>query len=432
MKKTDQGQRVISEEHPDWKAFDNKAHNGVIFTNFAYKKTDEDMAKMAEQIPPGYEMFLMTDHVSDSKEASFRCVAFLNQDTKEIVFATAGTRPGLDQKGFDDLYDDALLIAQNKPAKMNPAQILNDMILDSLGEKAKDYKFHYTGHSLGAAMAEMQAVDMDIKLQQKGLKNPGEKDQITAVTFENPGTKPIVEKMYREAGLPEDSVKKLNFCEFNNRKNIINTLNAQSGTEYTIVPHSQKERNPNFVQMMFEVVAKYASGLSPLIGKAFSLLAPGGIGMELPSDHSLSNFNEVFVQKSGVVKDKNSNIISMQEAYSNITPLEYDSQLASKIKDLKQTGKTNDKPEFSMDKIDEVTGKVDRVTFSSNELQKATRLVEAERVSTNGKASFADKFPPRTEGNIAEKIINSKTTEQSSNLKLSTAKQALEGLDRAR
>ena len=166
-----------------------------------------------------------------------------------------------------------------KPAKMNPAQILNDMILDSLGEKAKDYKFHYTGHSLDAAMAEMQAVDMDIKLQQTGLKNPNEKDQITAVTFENPGTKPIVEKMYREAGLPEDSVKKLNFCEFNNRKNIINTLNAQSGTEYTIVPHSQKERNPNFVQMMFEVIAKYASGLSPLIGKAFSLLSPGGIGM---------------------------------------------------------------------------------------------------------------------------------------------------------
>jgi hypothetical protein len=68
------------------------------------------------------------------------------------------------------------LIAQKKPAKMNPAQILNDMILDSLGEQAKDYKFHYTGHSLGAAMAEMQAVDMDIKLQQKGLNKPGEKD----------------------------------------------------------------------------------------------------------------------------------------------------------------------------------------------------------------------------------------------------------------
>ena len=114
MKKTDKGQRAISEEHPDWKAFDNQAHNGVIFTNFAYTETDEDMAKMAEQIPLGYEMFLMTDHVSDSKEASFRCVAFLNQDTKEIVFATAGTRPSLDQKGFDDLYDDGLQTSKNE------------------------------------------------------------------------------------------------------------------------------------------------------------------------------------------------------------------------------------------------------------------------------------------------------------------------------
>lgn len=430
MKKVDQAQKILSENHQDWKAFHNQAHNGVIFTNFAYKKTDKDMAKMAEQIPPGYEMFLMTDHVSDSKEASFRCVAFVNQDTKEIVFATAGTRPGLNQKGFDDLYDDLLLIAQKKPAKMNPAQILNDMILDSLGEQAKDYKFHYTGHSLGAAMAEMQAVDMDIKLQQKGLKNPGEKDQITAVTFENPGTKPIVQKMYREAGLPENSASKLNFCEFNNRKNIINTLNTQSGTEYTIVPHSQKERNPNFVQMMFEVVAKYVSNLSPLIGKAFSLLAPGGIGMELPSDHSLSNFNEVFVQKSGIVKDKNNNIISLQEAYSNITPLEYDSQLANKIKDLQQNEKTNDIPKFSMDKIDQATGKVDRVTFGSNELRKATRLIQTEKLSANEKISFTDRLPPRTEKSIVAKIINSKTTEQSSNLKLSTAKQVLDGMSR--
>jgi hypothetical protein len=29
MKKTDQGQRVISEEHPDWKAFDNKAKGNL-------------------------------------------------------------------------------------------------------------------------------------------------------------------------------------------------------------------------------------------------------------------------------------------------------------------------------------------------------------------------------------------------------------------
>ena len=431
MKNTNTTHKVISEDHQDWRAFNNQAHNGVLFTNFAYKGTDEKMQEAAKMIPPGYEMFLMSDHVVDSNEASFRCVAFLNKETKEIVFATAGTRPHLNQKGLDDLYDDALLVAQSKPAKMNPAQILNDMILDSLGEQAKDYKFHYTGHSLGAAMAEMQAVDMDIKLQKKGLKNHGEKDQITAVTFENPGTKPIVEKMYKEAGLPENSAKKLNFCAFNNRKNIINSLNEQSGTVYTIIPHSQKERNPNLVQMVFEVIAKYASEITPLLGKAFSLLAPGGIGMELPSDHSLSNFNKVFVQKAGKVKDKEGNIISMQEAYSQIKPIEYEESLANKIKTLQHTEKTTGKIEFSMDKFDETTGKLDRVTFSRAELEKATRLEQAEKVSSNEKTKFTSKFPPKAQENVAKQIISSKTEGLSSNLKLPSAKQALEGTSRS-
>ncbi len=77
---------------------------------------------------------------------------------------------------------------------MNPAQILNDMILNSLGDPAKDNKFHYIGHSLGAAMAEMQAADKDIKLMQKGLKQEENHEQITTGTFQNPGTKVILKK----------------------------------------------------------------------------------------------------------------------------------------------------------------------------------------------------------------------------------------------
>ena len=237
--------------------------------------------------------------------------------------------------------------------------------------------------------------------------------------------------MYKEAGLPENSAKNLNFCTFNNRKNIINSLNEQSGTVYTIVPHSQKERNPNLVQMVFEVVAKYASEIAPLLGKAFSLLAPGGIGMELPSDHSLSNFNEVFVQKAGKVKDKEGNIISMQEAYTQIKPIEYEENLASKIKNFQQTEKTTGKVEFSMDKLDEVTGKLDRITFSRAELEKATKLEQREGLPSNEKTKFTAKFPPKVQKNIAKQIIGSKTDGLSSNLKLPSAKQVLVGTHRS-
>ena len=315
--------KTITESHPDWRAFNGRAAEGVLFTNFAYKQDDVQMQELADSIPEGYELFMMTDHVKDTNEASFRCVAFVNQETKDITFATAGTRLGLDQKGIHDIEDDIRLFDHNKPKKFKPAQALNDMILDSLGDAAMEYKFHYTGHSLGAAMAEMQAADMDIKLTKKGLKRVDDIDQVTAVTFENPGTNKILKRMYEKAGLPKENLKKLNLCEFNNRNNVINSFAKQAGRTYEIVPNSQKERNPSVIQMVFEVIAKYASKISPMLGKVFSLLAPGGIDHNLVRDHSLTNFNEVFVQKAGNVK-QSGHVISLEEAYSGVKPIQYD------------------------------------------------------------------------------------------------------------
>ena len=378
MSKTAQ---TVQDSHPDWKAFNGKAAQAVVFSNYAYNQKDEEMQAMADQIPEGYEMFLMTDHVQEVGEASFRCVAFMNQDTKEIVFATAGSRVGMDEKGLADIYDDALMVAHNKPRKMNPAQILNDMVLDSLGDEAKNYKFHYTGHSLGAAMAEMQAADMDIKLTKKELKAEGSKDQVSAVTFENPGTKPMIEKMYKEAGLPKENISKLNFCEFNNRKNIINSLNEQTGRTYTIVPHSQKERNPSLTQMVFEVVAKaVGSKISPLLGKAIGLLAPGGILDDLKSEHTLNNFNEVFVQKEGKVKGKEGEIISLEEAYTNVKPIKYDKEAAEELSKLKKENGDIGKQDLSMTKTDSLTGKVVRSVFSNEELKKSLAKIAVSAV----------------------------------------------------
>ena len=48
MKNIDKPHKVIPEDHPDWKAFSNQAHNGVLFTNFAYKGTDEKMQEAAK------------------------------------------------------------------------------------------------------------------------------------------------------------------------------------------------------------------------------------------------------------------------------------------------------------------------------------------------------------------------------------------------
>jgi hypothetical protein len=406
---------IIEESYPEWKTLRNKTKEAVLFSNYAYSEKDNEMQALANKMPRGYEMFLMTDHVNDSKEASFRCVAFMNQETKEIVFATAGTRIGLDlKKGVSDLYDDALMIAHNKPRKMNPAQVLNDMILDSLGDEAKKYKFHYTGHSLGAAMAEMQAADMDIKLTKKGLKSEINSNQISAVTFENPGTKPMIERMYKEAGLPKENIKKLNFCEFNNRKNMINSLNEQTGKTYTIIPHSQKDRNPTLVQMVFEYVSKIATEVSPLLGKAFGLLAPGGITDNLQAEHSLDNFDAVFVQKAGNVKTNNGDILSLEEAYSGIKPIEFNEKVVDKVREAKAKNGDIGKQKYSMNKMSVTTG-LERIVFSSEELKMA---VNAELKNEFKKTKAVERKPRES---ILEKVTKPKA--KPDEMKLPTAKE---------
>lgn len=303
----------------NWNAFQNKAKQSVVFSNFAYKQTDEAMKAMANQLPEGYELFLMTDH-ADKKElgkASFRCAAFVNHATREIVFTTAGTRPQANKKGLHDLIDDGMLIAHNKPRKMKSAQILNEMVLDSLGDEAKNYKFHFTGHSLGAAMAEIQAADMDIRLTDRGQRA---EHQISAITFENPGTKPIVEKMYRKAGMkPNEHIPNLQFHEFNNRDNLINTLNQQTGKTYTIIPDQQKERNPTRSQMVFAVLSrKVESKMGPLAAKVFKLLSPGGVSDNLMSEHRLANFDTVLVKEQGGVQLDQGRTVLLKTAYAEI------------------------------------------------------------------------------------------------------------------
>ncbi|MDG1436353.1 MAG: hypothetical protein P8P83_00995 [Rickettsiaceae bacterium] len=382
---------VIAKDSAYWKIFNNKAKEGVLFTNFAYKAADKTMHALADSLPPNYELLLMTDQVKGLKEASFRCVVFVDKLSKEVVCATAGTRLGVTRKGMDDVMDDLLLSLKKQPLKMNPARRLNNRILNHLGDEAKEYKFTYTGHSLGAAMAEMQAVDMDIQLESKGIKKG--KDQITSVTFENPGAKNILKQMYRSAKIADNQIKKrMNICEFNNRKNVINNLDKQAGNTYTIVPHSQTETNPSLLQMVCEVILQKFAEIYPIIAKFINLLLPGGVGTNFVDDHKLSKFHEVFVEKKGDIM-RGDKVISLEEAYTGIKPVIYDKKVVDMIRLNRQKNNTSiDKvqvgvPEFSMSEVkkNSKSDELDRIVFSAKEASAAMDQLKTNQKNKNKK-----------------------------------------------
>lgn len=365
------GIKILAKDHLDYQVFSNKSSEDVLFTNFAYEKDKKSLQQIADSVDASYQLLMISDHIQGTSDFSYSCAVFINYENKEIVFANAGTRPALSMFGLHDLIDDALLVLQKQPFKMNQAAELNRIVLNSLGSEAKNFKFHYTGHSLGAAIAELAAADMDIKLRNRELKRSNS-TQITAITFENPGTKPIIDKIYADAGYDFDSKKDVRFCEFNNRSNVINNLNTHTSEVYRVLPNNQNARVPSTFELIFEVISNYCSKINPLLSKIFSLLAPGGIGAELLSDHSLNSFDTIFVQKEGIVRDKSGDVITLGEALTGIKHIKFDQQIADNLSDIKKVNGDIGKQSYMMKKYNEEKGKFDEIRFSFEELKNAS------------------------------------------------------------
>jgi len=289
--------------HYDFETIKNDATGGALFVKLAYQQNDLKMEKILQQLPPGYEMVIMTDHLGDTNQHEYRCVVLLNHNEKEIIFANAGTRPDFTANFASDLVDDFLLMIQHQPLKSHPAATLNSMILDSLGEQAKDYNFYYTGHSLGAAIAQIAAADMDIELRERDLKRAGDNKQIFSVTFENPGAKAIINDIYHEAGQHFDKNTDGSFVVINNRDNVINMSNAQFGEIYHIMPDNQDPIFDNpFSSAFFYLSNIFDKMGTNIAASVFNLLSTGD---DLEQDHALNNFIKVLKNGSGIVYHEN-------------------------------------------------------------------------------------------------------------------------------
>ena len=81
-------------------------------------------------------------------------MAFVNHNTKEIVIATAGTKPS----DAMDLLDDLGLLFGLVPSKMSSITSFLHRIKEELGDDFKNYETITTGHSLGSTLSDLTAV----------------------------------------------------------------------------------------------------------------------------------------------------------------------------------------------------------------------------------------------------------------------------------
>lgn len=146
--------------------------------------------------------------------------SYINHSTKEIVIVHRGT-----DELFSDVFDDDLLQLGlgRRPDQYTSAHefvlfVKNDF--SNTGGLYEGYNVSHSGHSLGAVLAELSAAD---------FRDP-------AVTFDSPGSRPIIESMIEDGEIliPSGMVissflNHLNIKSYNAAPNLVNTTNEHVG-----------------------------------------------------------------------------------------------------------------------------------------------------------------------------------------------------------
>ncbi|WP_395476244.1 hypothetical protein [Rickettsia endosymbiont of Pantilius tunicatus] len=176
----------------------------------------------------GWEVLATSVDDKNTNQYGYKAVAFINRNTKEIHISSSGTI--ITEKY--DLIEDARITFGRIPNKLLPVKEFVTKVLEQAGGKEKviDYKFSTSGHSLGAIVSDLTGVE----IHSRGLKFE------KSVTFDNPGSKKVVENAIKNKNFSGDVVTPIEelakHCEvYNVKHNFINTNNPQLAAKINIV-----------------------------------------------------------------------------------------------------------------------------------------------------------------------------------------------------
>lgn len=265
----------------------NKIIRDILFIDQAYYLNDKTITQTSLD---GYELLMNTNDMGTDISNSYQALILINYAEKSIILANAGSRYAPVQSMLVDLFDSMRFALGCKPYNVDEIIKVNEMLLDSLGSEVENYKFHYTGHSLGGLIAQSGAVHMKMMLAKLGFLK--QSNQVTSVTFENPGAKSLIHDICKDYDYSLTTQEFNNFITFNNRKNFINNLKDSYGKIYNINPEYPNSPEKANQSSIFKTLRE----LSPesLFGKFFHLCEMGIA--KLQEEHALENFKNFFEQ----------------------------------------------------------------------------------------------------------------------------------------
>lgn len=189
-------------------------HKNIIkFLNYLYSRD-------SKFIPENWNIILDTKDINIDL-FGFDAVAFINKDSKYIIIGHKGTL--LDIYNFKQLYHDIAvwfdIYKQAIPYQfIKGGSVFLDQLINKIGtENIHNYKILNIGHSTGGVNSDLSTA----YINNLGIK-------AFSITYENPGSKPILEKFAINKNIDIEQFK-ANFKVYNAQESRINELNEHFG-----------------------------------------------------------------------------------------------------------------------------------------------------------------------------------------------------------
>lgn len=197
----------------------------ALFSQLAYSDAPELPEELKSQ---GWEVLCTAKDLNKNQDG-YSGVAFINPRTGEVVIAHRGT----DQWNFNpfngkssDVDDDASIRLGAIPDQYYVSREFVDGVKEKLKYDARfsDYTLVHTGHSLGAALSDLNAVTDDVK----------------GIAFDNPGTLQII-KNHQDIFSPDN---RENLVSYQSNPNLVHLGGENAGYVVDIIPEKGGPVNP--------------------------------------------------------------------------------------------------------------------------------------------------------------------------------------------
>ena len=194
-----------------------------------YNDQDDNKYLPPGRLPEGWDILTSSNDIGVPKPIRDGIVAksYFNAKSEAVIFAIQGTNiAGFNAiKSLHDIINDWGLFQNKVPNELSLVEQYWNYTRDFICDPANNITVQYvmlTGHSLGAALAELASAKL----------------KFSSVTFDSPGTKEILEKNKELFTNYEEALNFVNdnVITYNAVPDIINTMAEHVGTVYTVYP----------------------------------------------------------------------------------------------------------------------------------------------------------------------------------------------------